>query len=43
MVTLRLAVRRPGAVADGIHYPGTYFACGYNRLQTDIAGFEFAP
>jgi hypothetical protein len=38
MVTLRLAVRRPGAVADGIHYPRTYFACGYNRLQTDIAG-----
>ena len=28
----------PGAVADGIHYPGTYLACGYNRLHTDIAG-----
>jgi beta-phosphoglucomutase family hydrolase len=28
----------PGAVADGVHYPGTYFACGYNRLQTNIAG-----
>jgi trehalose/maltose hydrolase-like predicted phosphorylase len=28
----------PGAVADGIHYPGTYLACGYNRLRTDIAG-----
>jgi beta-phosphoglucomutase family hydrolase len=27
-----------GAVADGIHYPGTYLACGYNRLSTDIAG-----
>jgi trehalose/maltose hydrolase-like predicted phosphorylase len=26
------------AVADGIHYPGTYLACGYNRLRTDIAG-----
>ena len=28
----------PGAVADGVHYPGTYLACGYNRLQTNIAG-----
>jgi beta-phosphoglucomutase family hydrolase len=28
----------PGTVADGIHYPGTYLACGYNRLQTNIAG-----
>jgi beta-phosphoglucomutase family hydrolase len=27
----------PGAVADGIHYPGTYLACGYNRMRTDIA------
>jgi len=27
-----------GAVADGIHYPGTYFAGGYNRLSTEIAG-----
>jgi alpha,alpha-trehalase len=26
------------AVADDIHYPGTYFAGGYNRLQTRIAG-----
>jgi beta-phosphoglucomutase family hydrolase len=26
------------AVADDIHYPGTYLACGYNRLRTDIAG-----
>ena len=28
----------PGAVADDVHYPGTYLACGYNRLRTDIAG-----
>ena len=27
-----------GSVADGIHYPGTYFAGCYNRLSTDIAG-----
>lgn len=26
------------AVADGVHYPGTYLAGGYNRLETDIAG-----
>ncbi|HBZ29278.1 MAG TPA: beta-phosphoglucomutase family hydrolase [Nitrosomonas nitrosa] len=26
------------AMADGIHYPGTYLAGGYNRLRTDIAG-----
>ncbi|MGK2942582.1 MAG: beta-phosphoglucomutase family hydrolase [Immundisolibacter sp.] len=26
------------AVADDIHYPGTYLAGGYNRLRTDIAG-----
>jgi trehalose/maltose hydrolase-like predicted phosphorylase len=26
------------AAADGVHYPGTYLAGGYNRLQTDIAG-----
>jgi len=26
------------ATADGTHYPGTYLAGGYNRLQTDIAG-----
>jgi len=24
--------------ADGFHYPGTYLAGGYNRLETDIAG-----
>jgi trehalose/maltose hydrolase-like predicted phosphorylase len=28
----------PWTVADDIHYPGTYLACGYNRLRTDIAG-----
>ena len=28
----------PGAVADEVHYPGTYLACGYNRMRTDIAG-----
>ena len=27
-----------GSVADGVHYPGTYLAGGYNRLETDIAG-----
>ncbi|SMF27948.1 Trehalose and maltose hydrolase (possible phosphorylase) [Tistlia consotensis] len=27
-----------GADADGIHYPGTYLAGGYNRLATEIAG-----
>lgn len=26
------------AKADGIHYPGTYLAGGYNRLRTEIAG-----
>ncbi|MDA8165365.1 MAG: glycoside hydrolase family 65 protein [Desulfobacteraceae bacterium] len=29
---------RPEAVADNVHYPGTYLAGGYNRLQTTIAG-----
>lgn len=24
--------------ADGVHYPGTYLAGGYNRLKSDIAG-----
>ena len=28
----------PGSVADGVHYPGTYLAGGYNRLRTDIDG-----
>jgi beta-phosphoglucomutase family hydrolase len=27
-----------GAVADDIHYPGTYLAGGYNRLRTNIGG-----
>jgi alpha,alpha-trehalase len=26
------------AEADGVHYPGTYLAGGYNRLTTEIAG-----
>lgn len=26
------------ASADEVHYPGTYLAGGYNRLETDIAG-----
>jgi beta-phosphoglucomutase family hydrolase len=26
------------ARADGVHYPGTYLAGGYNRLTTEIAG-----
>jgi beta-phosphoglucomutase family hydrolase len=26
------------ASADGVHYPGTYLAGGYNRMRTDIAG-----
>jgi alpha,alpha-trehalase len=26
------------AIADGVRYPGTYLAGGYNRLVTDIAG-----
>jgi trehalose/maltose hydrolase-like predicted phosphorylase len=28
----------PESRADGIHYPGTYIAGGYNRLETDISG-----
>jgi trehalose/maltose hydrolase-like predicted phosphorylase len=28
----------PWSQADGVHYPGTYLAGGYNRLSTDIAG-----
>ena len=32
----RGAVAESGA--DKIHYPGTYLAGGYNRLETDIAG-----
>lgn len=26
------------AVADGVHYPGTYLAGGYNRLVSEVAG-----
>jgi trehalose/maltose hydrolase-like predicted phosphorylase len=26
------------AIADDTHYPGTYVAGGYNRLQTELAG-----
>jgi alpha,alpha-trehalase len=26
------------STADGVHYPGTYLAGGYNRLTTEIAG-----
>ncbi|MEE9146184.1 MAG: glycoside hydrolase family 65 protein, partial [Candidatus Tectomicrobia bacterium] len=26
------------AVADDVHYPGTYLAGGYNRLETEMAG-----
>ena len=28
----------PEAIPDGVHYPGTYLAGGYNRLKTEIAG-----
>jgi alpha,alpha-trehalase len=28
----------PEVHADGMHYPGTYLAGGYNRLKTDLAG-----
>jgi len=28
----------PEVMADSVHYPGTYLAGGYNRLQTEIAG-----
>jgi beta-phosphoglucomutase family hydrolase len=28
----------PGSVADGIHYPGTYLAGGYDRLRTELEG-----
>lgn len=30
----------PDSPADAVHYPGTYLAGGYNRLQTKIAGRE---
>jgi beta-phosphoglucomutase family hydrolase len=28
----------PWSRADGVHYPGTYVAGGYNRLRTTVAG-----
>jgi len=28
------------AAADGVHYPGTYVAGGYNRLTTEVEGHE---
>ncbi|HSN55979.1 MAG TPA: hypothetical protein VLT32_15000, partial [Candidatus Sulfomarinibacteraceae bacterium] len=28
----------PDAVADDVHYPGTYLAGGYNRLTTELEG-----
>jgi alpha,alpha-trehalase len=28
----------PESRADGVHYPGTYLAGGYNRLKTEMAG-----
>jgi beta-phosphoglucomutase family hydrolase len=28
----------PGAVADGVHYPGTYLASGYDRLVSHVDG-----
>jgi len=30
----------PEAAADGVHYPGTYLAGGYNRLVTEVSGRE---
>lgn len=32
----------PDSVADGVHYPGTYLAGGYNRLVTRIADRDVA-
>jgi alpha,alpha-trehalase len=34
----RHARRRPDAGDDGVHYPGTYLAGGYNRLTSEVAG-----
>jgi alpha,alpha-trehalase len=28
----------PDTTADGVHYPGTYLAGGYNRLTSEVAG-----
>ncbi len=35
-----VATRGAGAdtAADGVHYPGTYLAGGYNRLVTEVGG-----
>jgi alpha,alpha-trehalase len=30
----------PNATADGVHYPGTYLAGGYNRLTSEVSGQE---
>jgi alpha,alpha-trehalase len=30
----------PNALAAGAHYPGTYVAGGYNRLTSEISGYE---
>lgn len=30
----------PNAVADGVHYPGTYLSGGYNRLKSEIDSKE---
>ncbi len=27
----------PESEADGVHYPGTYLAGGYNRLKTEVS------
>lgn len=31
----------PESIADGIHYPGTYLAGGYNRLEDKVENFSF--
>lgn len=31
----------PESVADNIHYPGTYLAGGYNRLEDTVESFSF--
>jgi alpha,alpha-trehalase len=30
----------PDAMADGVRYPGTYLAGGYNRIKSEVAGHE---
>jgi trehalose/maltose hydrolase-like predicted phosphorylase len=32
----------PEAIADGVHYPGSYIAGVYNRLSTTVAGHQVA-